>query len=87
MSALLLLKRQKLPYVNKHHLQLIYLIIVNNISYVGYIFYFKANCCLEAYTLNKFFVDYAFKLADTQNIDEDQAVVRKYFSFIFMYLK
>lgn len=54
-------------------------VLVNNISYVGYKFYFKANCCLEAYTVNKIFMEHAFKLADAQNINEDQAMVKQFF--------
>lgn len=54
-------------------------VLVNNISYVGYKFYFKANCCLEAYTVNKIFMEHAFKLADTQNINEDQAMVKHFY--------
>jgi hypothetical protein len=53
-----------------------FFLIVNNISFIGYTFYFKANCCLEAYTLNKFFMEHAFKLADTKTIDGDQAMVK-----------
>ncbi|XP_059479625.1 uncharacterized protein LOC132199133 [Neocloeon triangulifer] len=46
--------------------------LVYRIMVVAWNFYQKANCCYEAYSLNKFFLKYAFKLGDIPNLDREK---------------